>query len=41
MSILLGAVVDDFSFLKPDGSPLALRSFAGQPLIVIFLRHLA
>ncbi|MFO0967915.1 MAG: hypothetical protein U0793_20335 [Gemmataceae bacterium] len=41
MPLQPGDLVDDFTFLEPDGAPLALRSFQGQPLIVIFLRHLA
>lgn len=41
MPIALGESVDDFTFLKPDGSPIELRAFLGKPLLLIFLRHLA
>lgn len=41
MAYRIGDRVDDFTFEKPDGSPLSLRSFAGKPLVLIFLRHLA
>jgi hypothetical protein len=36
-----GAVVDDFMFLRPDGTAVTLSGFRGRPLLLIFLRHLA
>ena len=41
MTIALGEPVGDFTFLKPDGAPIELRTFLGKPLLLIFLRHLA
>jgi len=35
-----GDPVRDFTFLRPDGTPLRLTEFAGKPLVLIFLRHL-
>jgi hypothetical protein len=29
------------TFLRPDGSAVPLSAFAGRPLVLIFLRHLA
>ena len=37
----VGDRVGDLTFLRPDSAPVALSAFAGRPLIVIFLRHLA
>ena len=37
----LSDAVDDFSFLRGDGSSLMMSAFAGKPLVLIFLRHLA
>lgn len=37
----IGDPVGDFTFLKPDKTPLQLRDFLGKPLLLIFLRHLA
>ena len=37
----LGEPVGEFTFLKPDGTPIELRSFLGKPVLLIFLRHLA
>lgn len=37
----LGDLVDDFTFLRGDGSAVLLSAFAGKPLVLIFLRHLA
>jgi hypothetical protein len=36
----LGSRVDDLTFVQPDGQPIALTAFAGQPVLLIFLRHL-
>jgi hypothetical protein len=33
--------VDDFTFLRPDGTPLRLSDLAAPALVLIFLRHLA
>lgn len=41
MAFNLGDLVDDCTWARPDGSPLRLSDFAGKPLILIFLRHLA
>jgi len=41
MPFSVGDVVGDLTFLKPDETPLCLADFRGQPLLVIFLRHLA
>lgn len=41
MTNRIGEPVEDLVFLKPDGSPLPLRTFEGKPLLLIFLRHLA
>lgn len=37
----IGDDVSDAAFLRPDGAPVTLRDFAGRPLLLIFLRHLA
>jgi len=31
---------DELRFLRPDGSEVTLSSFRGQPLLLVFLRHL-
>lgn len=36
-----GTVITHLQFLRPDGSTLTLEQFAGRPLLLIFLRHLA
>lgn len=41
MTLHVGDVVDDFTFLRGDGSSVALSAFDGKPLLLIFLRHLA
>jgi peroxiredoxin len=41
MGLSVGQAVGDFTFARPDGTPLALSAFAGRPLVLIFLRHLA
>ena len=33
--------IADLTVLRPDGTSVALSSFAGGPLLLIFLRHLA
>jgi peroxiredoxin len=37
----VGDVVDDVTFLQPDGRPVRLSELASGPLVLIFLRHLA
>lgn len=37
----LGDTVPDCEFQLPDGSATRLSHFTGQPLLLIFLRHLA
>lgn len=39
--IAIGDVVENYSFLRPDGTPVDLASFQGRPLLLLFLRHLA
>lgn len=36
----LGDLVDDFTFVRADGRSFLLSAFAGNPLVLIFLRHL-
>jgi peroxiredoxin len=36
-----GDSVGDLTLVYPDGSPVTLSAFAGKPLLLIFLRHLA
>jgi peroxiredoxin len=36
-----GDIVPDCEFQRPDGSVARLSDFTGQPLLLIFLRHLA
>jgi peroxiredoxin len=39
--VRIGDVVDDFTFLRADGSSVTLSAFADKVLVLIFLRHLA
>lgn len=32
--------LDDLTFIDPDGNEVKLSSFRGQPLLLVFLRHL-
>jgi peroxiredoxin len=41
LALEVGDTVPDFTFLRPDGSPLRLAEVPGRPLLLIFLRHLA
>ena len=41
MVLRLGDRVSDLAFVQSDGSGLTLAAFAGRPLLLIFLRHLA
>ncbi len=41
MALRLGDAVPDFTFLRPDGTPLRLAEIAARPLLLVFLRHLA
>ena len=36
----IGETVADFSFLRTDGSSVALPAFSAKSLVLIFLRHL-
>ena len=37
----LGGPVEDFTFLRPDGTPVRLSDFGAPALLLVFLRHLA
>src|SRR5262249_61034675 len=37
----IGETVGDLAFVRPDGAAVTLAAFAGRPLLLIFLRHLA
>jgi hypothetical protein len=37
----VGDRVENLTLRRPDGRALALAAFAGRPLLVVFLRHLA
>jgi hypothetical protein len=37
----MGDRVSPLTFVRPDGGTFALTDFAGRPLLVVFLRHLA
>jgi hypothetical protein len=37
----IGDRAGDLELKRPDGSPVTLAAFAGRPLLLIFLRHLA
>lgn len=37
----LGDKVDNLELLRPDGTPVHIAGFAGRPLVLVFLRHLA
>jgi hypothetical protein len=41
VALPIGERVRDLTFVQPDGSAITLQAFAGRPLLVIFLRHLA
>lgn len=41
MTLPIGAEIGELTFLRPDGTELRLSAFRGQPLVLIFLRHLA
>ena len=41
MAMKTGDLLEDLTFTKPDGSIITLAAFAGKPLLLIFLRHLA
>jgi hypothetical protein len=40
MTLPHGAKVPDLVFVRPDGTPVRLATFAGRPLVLVFLRHL-
>jgi hypothetical protein len=37
----VGDVVEDVTFLQPDGRPVRLSELCDGPLLLVFLRHLA
>jgi hypothetical protein len=37
----VGDIIEDCAWARADGSTVRLSDFAGRPLAVIFLRHLA
>jgi hypothetical protein len=41
VALKIGDRVGDLAFVQPDGSAVPLAAFAGRPLLLIFLRHLA
>ena len=41
MSLQVGELVPNCTFLRPDETEVRLSGFEGKPLVVIFLRHLA
>jgi hypothetical protein len=41
MALRIGDRVGGLTFLQPDGKAVTLAAFAGRPLLLIFLRHLA
>jgi hypothetical protein len=42
VALRIGDPVENLTLLQPDGSVLALAAaFAGRPLLLVFLRHLA
>jgi hypothetical protein len=41
MSAAVNDTAPDFTFIKPDGSPLKLSGIPARALVLIFLRHLA
>ena len=41
MPLQSGDPVPDLTVLRPDGTPVSLSAFAGKPLLLVFLRHLA
>jgi peroxiredoxin len=41
MALHHGDQIGDLSFVRPDGSTLHLAELRGQPVLLVFLRHLA
>jgi hypothetical protein len=41
VAVPISESVSNLSFVQPDGGTVALSAFAGRPLLLIFLRHLA
>jgi peroxiredoxin len=41
MALSVGQPVPDLTFLDRDRKLVSLRDFRGQPLLLVFLRHLA
>ena len=38
--IMPGDLAPDFTLTTPEGQPVALRDYRGQPVLLVFLRHL-
>jgi len=41
MAVGPGVEAPDFTVVRADGSRVGLADFAGRPLVLVFLRHLA
>lgn len=41
MALAVGDLVPDLAFVDEDEKPVRLADFRGQPLLLVFLRHLA
>jgi hypothetical protein len=41
VALRVGDRVGNLTFVQRDGDAVALAAFAGRPLLLIFLRHLA
>jgi hypothetical protein len=41
VALQIGDPVENLTLVQPDGSALALTAFAGRPLLLVFLQHLA
>jgi hypothetical protein len=41
VALRIGDRVGGLTLVQPDGSVITLAAFAGRPLLLIFLRHLA
>jgi peroxiredoxin len=41
VALRTGDRTEDLTFVQPDGSSIRLAAFAGRPLLLVFLRHLA
>ena len=41
VALRIGDRISDLAFLRADSSVVTVAAFAGRPLVLIFLRHLA